>query len=419
MQLFCTITAKSGQRVPLLLENTDLTPTQLRQKVSEVTKIPLKDLRLIFRGRMIKDDDSIQSVASEYKLENDSVLHCMGKPVEDSSSAGSAPVASTVPDTTTVPSRTTVPPLSTTTTPASAPAATASPSAASTNGDPLSKALLRLKQNNPLSVFVTAVGTLEKILTNIVNNAMEEKYRRVKKNNAAFGKRLGKLVGGHDCMLATGFVVEHQSGEEVYQLHASAEKWNALMQAKAAVAAASTQAKQEQERAQQQPMTAFGNSGAAPTNPMGGMGMGGMGGFAPPNMNDPNTQNMMAQMMSNPEALGQALQNPMVQQMMQNDPNVSPMLRQYMETMANNPAMLQQMAQRMQDPAVRAQLQRAMQQGGIPGMGGMPGMGSMPGTGNAPASSSRPAPPPPPQNDQGQTEEEMIAEAIRRSLEDN
>lgn len=98
---------------------------------------------------------------------------------------------------------------------------------------------------------------------------------------------------------------------------------------------------------------------------------------------------------------------------MRNDPNVSPMLRQYMETMANNPAMLQQVAQQMQDPTVRAQIQRDMQQGG------MPEMGSMPGTGTTPASSSRPAPPPPPRNDQGQTEEEMIAEAIRRSLEDN
>ena len=306
MQVFCTITAKSGQRVPLLLEDTDLTPTQLRQKVSEATKIPLKDLRLIFRGRMIKDDDSIPSVAVEYKLENESVLHCMGKPVEDNSGS-SASVAQASPDTTTVPTRTVVPPLSSTTAPAAAPAAAARPSAASSNPDPLASALLRLKTNNPLSVYVTAVGTLEKVLTNISNNPMEEKYRRVKKNNAAFGKRLGKLVGGHDCMLATGFLVEHQNGEEVYQLHASSEKWNALLAAKNAVTAASSQAKQEQEQARQQPMPAFG--GAAPSNPMAGMGgMPGMGGFPPPNMNDPNMQNMMSQMMSNPEALGQALQ---------------------------------------------------------------------------------------------------------------
>ena len=301
MQLYCTITAKSGQRVSLTLENSTLTPTQLRQKVSEATKIPLKDLRLIFRGRMIKDDDSIPSVTVEYKLEEDSVLHCMGKPVEDSSVAPSV-AAPAVPDTTTVPNRTVVPPLSTATAPPAA--ASSIPAAAPTaRADPLTKALTRLKQNNPLSVYSTAVGTLEKILTNIANNPMEEKYRRVKKNNAAFGKRLGKLVGGHDCMLATGFVVEHQAGEEVYQLHASAEKWNALQQAKAAVSQAVASAKVEQEQARRPPMAGFG--AGAPSNPMaGGMGAG----FPTPNMNDPNMQNMMSQMMSNPQALQQALQ---------------------------------------------------------------------------------------------------------------
>jgi len=441
MQLYCTITAKNGQRVPLLLDDRVLTPTQLRHKVSETTKIPLKDLRLIFRGRMIKDDDSIPSVTVEYKLEDDSVLHCMGKPVEDSNnnsaSGSSASTTAAVPDTTTVPNRTVVPPLSTSTA-ASSSASSSAAATSSSASDPLSKSLARLKQNNPLSVYVTAVGTLEKVLTNISGNPMEEKYRKVKKHNAAFGKRLGKLVGGHDCMLASGFVVEHQSGasgtEEVYQLHASAEKWSALLQVKARITVESSKAKAEQERARQQPSPGFGGGSAMPnTNPStaGGMGMGGMGAAGGmgmggmPNMNDPNMQNMMSQMMNNPEALGQAMQNPMVQQMMRNDPNVSPMLRQYMETMANNPAMLQQVTQRMQDPAVRAQMQQAMQNGGMPGgMGGMGGGMGMPPAANANAGSTTnasapPQPPRQPQNDQGQTEEEMIAEAVRRSLEDN
>ena len=324
MQLYCTITAKSGKRVPLVLAETAVTPTQLRQQVSQVTKIPLGDLRLIFRGRMIKDDDSIASVVSEYKLEGDSVLHCMGKPVEvetgttdaDSNATANATANANARTTSSpaaaasVPNRTTVPPLSTATTRAAASAATSTSTSSSSRGgvggDPLSRALTRLKQNNPPSVYVTAVGTLEKVLTNIANNPMEEKYRRVKRQNAAFGKRLGKLVGGHDCMLATGFVVEHQSGEEVYQLHASADKWNALLQAKARVSAAASEAKLEQEQSRQRPSPGFGmplpGAAAAP----------GMGGFPPTpnnmNMNDPNLQNMMSQMMSNPEALGRALQ---------------------------------------------------------------------------------------------------------------
>ena len=333
MQLYCTITANNGQRVPLLLEETTpptkITPTQMRLKVSETTRIPLKDLRLIFRGRMIKDDESLDVVA-EYKLEIDSVLHCMGKPTPASADddAAAATAAASAPDTTTNPNRTVVPPLSASTaasTSSSAATATASATATltapATNGnDPLSKALARLKQNNPPSVYATAVGTLEKVLSNITNNPLEEKYRKVKRTNAAFGKRLGKLVGGHDCMLATGFAVEHQGGEEVYQLHASAEQWSGLVKAKAAIAAAAAAAKLEQEQARQRPTAGFGASTmpAAPgASAGGGGGMGmdmdtgagmGMGGFSPPNMNDPNVQNMMSQMMSNPEALGQAMQ---------------------------------------------------------------------------------------------------------------
>ena len=116
----------------------------------------------------------------------------------------------------------------------------------------------------------------------------------------------------------------------------------------------------------------------------------------------------------------------MVQQMMRNDPNISPMLRQYMESMSSNPAMLQQMTQRMQDPAVQAQMRQAMAANG--GAGGMPGMNmpgmNIPGAANSTAGSTtnnnnNSAAAPPPQNDQGQTEDDMIAEAIRRSLEGN
>jgi hypothetical protein len=250
---------------------------------------------------MIKDDDSIASATDEFKLENDSVLHCMGKPVEEStSSAPPAPAAST-----SAANRTVVPPLSTPTTAPVAVAASA-PRPTARQADPLARALDRLKSNNPPSVYSTAVGTLEKVLGNIVSHPMEEKYRKVKRKNAAFGKRLGNLVGGHDCMLGAGFVVEHQAGEEVYQLQASADKWNALVAAKNAVAQAAEASRAEQERARQRPVVGFG---AAP--PMGASNTpsaGGMGGFPPPNVNDPNFQNMMSQMMSNPEALGQALQ---------------------------------------------------------------------------------------------------------------
>jgi len=451
MQLFCTITSLSGKRVPLILAddettNNTMTPTQLRNKVSAVTKIPLKDLRLIFRGRMIKDDDTIESVLNEYKLENDSVLHCMGKPTIEnnnnhSTSATETTSASAVSSSSgasvTSSTRTVVPPLSTSrTTNASSVSVSAGTAGiprtipAMNLNDPLNKSLLRFRQNNPPSVYATGVETLGKILRNITDHPLEEKYRKVKKQNAAFRKRLGGLVGGHDCMLATGFIVENDSGggEEVYKLHATAEKWTYLTTtAQRIVADASQQAKLRQQQQSHQPSpagittasTASGNGNASAAGSGGGFGGFPSGGMNM-NMNDPNVQNMMSQVMNNPESLSAALQNPMVQQMMRNNPDISPSMRQDMATLSNNPAMLQQMTQRMQDPAVQAQMRQAMSAAGNSGGGGGMGNTMMPNsnaTGVAPVQQQQQQ-----QqrgNDSNQTEDEMIAEAIRRSLEDN
>ncbi|OEU12743.1 hypothetical protein FRACYDRAFT_243999 [Fragilariopsis cylindrus CCMP1102] len=474
MQLFCTITASNGQRVPLTIddnETTKMTPTQLRTQVSTVTKIPITELRLIFRGRMIKDDDTLEhSVLTEYKLENESVLHCMGKPVVVAVAAAVVDSSdnNTVSGTTTSTSsssagatvdsnRTVVPPLSRPmgsrssaasiprSLPIMNPNGDVSSNVNNLDNDPLKKALVRLRQNNPPSIYATGVTTLERVLKNIIDHPMEEKYRQVKKQNAAFNKRLGGLIGGHDCMLATGFTVDNDtsSSEEVYKLQATAQKWTYLTEkAQQIVIDASQQAKLQQQQAQQPSSSSLPVGVGVGGVPAGG-GNGGAGGMMPGlpgggpggmnmnmNMNDPNMQNMMSQMMQNPEALATALQNPMIQQMMQNDPNISPMMRQQMEAMSNNPAMLQQMTQRMQDPTVQAQLRQAMAAngggggangGGGPMGGGMGGM--MPNSNNDAGAAAPPAQQQqqqlqPPRNDTNQTEDDMIAEAIRRSLED-
>ncbi|VEU44455.1 unnamed protein product [Pseudo-nitzschia multistriata] len=404
MKVFCTVTANSGARVPLVLEGDHpvLTPGQLRERVSEATGIPLPDLRLIFRGRMIKDEGGIGDVVAEFKLEEDSVLHCMGKPVpaggaavSASASASASSGAAAASESPRVHARSAVPPLSTATAASVATAAAAAGGSPPSGGasDPLGLALERLRSGNPPSVYATAVGTLGKVLGNIVSHPMEEKYRRVKKQNPAFRKRLGGLAGGHDCMLACGFRVEVDEGEnaEVYKLHATADSWNALVEAKTRVEEAVAKAAAGD---RQQPVQAPGPAGLLPG-----------GGFPPPGglPNDPALRDSVSRMMSDPRALQAALQNPMLQQMIRSDPSVSPMLRQHLEQLSNNPAMLQQMARQMRDPATMAMFQRAMGEGGPPGPAAPPG---------GPA-------PQPPRNDSGQTEEEMIAEAIRRSLEDN
>jgi PUB domain/Ubiquitin family len=308
MQVFCTITANNGARVPIEVPD-DATPTSLRQQVSTATKIPLSQLRLIFRGKMIKDDDSKKAV-EEYKLESDCVLHCMGKPEENAASNATPTTTTAVSPTaptpsvsggssmSAVPSRIGVPAA------ASAPAAAAATTTASSGPPTVDAAILRLRQNNPPSVYETALTTLDKILNNIVTHPMEEKYRKVKRQNPAFSKRLGGLVGGHDCMLAVGFQVEIDGGAEVYQLHASAEQWPKLVQGKAAIANAAEQAKQQQ-RMPHASAAGVGNLFGAPPGGFPGMIPPG-GGSMPPL--DPTMQSAMTQMVSNPEALRAALQ---------------------------------------------------------------------------------------------------------------
>ena len=154
---------------------------------------------------------------------------------------------------------------------------------------------------------MTAVTTLEKILSNIIGHPMEDKYRRVKKMNAAFQKRLGGLVGGDDAMKAAGFDTEVDGGEEVYMMHASAEKWPALVATKAAVDGFVRDAK-----------AAANMSSTPPPMMIPGMGAGAAAGGAMPNfgnmpgmgagMGGPEMQAAAARMMQDPSAMQAMLQ---------------------------------------------------------------------------------------------------------------
>ena len=200
-----TITAApAAPRIPLQIPK-DVSGSSLRQLVSDATKIPLPKLRLIFRGRLIADDD--KNAVEEYKLEDESVLHCMGKPegADAWTTASSTTGASTAAAAAAAGSSVTINPPSRNV-----------DTVAATASDPLRTAFNTLRASNPPQTYMTAVTTLEKILSNIITNPLEEKYRRVKKQNAAFQKRLGGLTGGDDAMKAAGFVTQLDSGEEVY-----------------------------------------------------------------------------------------------------------------------------------------------------------------------------------------------------------
>ncbi|KAI2490215.1 hypothetical protein MHU86_24373 [Fragilaria crotonensis] len=97
----------NSARVPLEVA-ADESPASLRAKASEATKIPLETMRLIFRGRLVGNENDKNAV-EEYKLEQDSVIHCMGKPVQTavvpspSSATATSGSSVTVPVTTGVP----------------------------------------------------------------------------------------------------------------------------------------------------------------------------------------------------------------------------------------------------------------------------------------------------------------------------
>ena len=281
LTIHLTVTGADGApRMPMTISDS-VTAADLRQQASETTKIPLSSLKLIFRGRLIGDDATKKAV-EEFKLEEGSVVHCMGKPAS-AAAASPAPTAAKLSSTTS-------------TTPAAVPTqptlnfmppAAAAPVAATPAANPLQAALRQIRAATSPTDYVTAVSTLEKILTNIISHPMEEKYRRVKKQNAAFQRRLGGKPGGDAAMLAAGFVAQMDEGEPIYMMQASAEAWPKLMATKAAVEAAVREAQ-----------NATNTATAPPVLP----GMPGMGGGSMADMQ------RATDFMSNPQQLQAMLQ---------------------------------------------------------------------------------------------------------------
>jgi hypothetical protein len=295
------VTAEPGApRVSLNIPKS-ITAAKLREIASESTKIPLAAIKLIFRGRLIASDDSKLAV-DEYKLEEGSALHCMGKPVlSDDSSApsDSAATASSV----LVPSS-----LVGSTVSISAASASAAASASSSlSSDPLLLALQNMRATNSPADYQTAVQVLDKLLANIIAHPLENKYRRVKKENPAFQRRLGGVPGGEAVLLAAGFVSGKDDKDEaadVYMMQASEDAWTRLLAVKEKVARAVREI--DAARATNLPTAATGvgalnpfsmpsmvGGGGMPADLM-GMGSGGM----PPEMN-----RLISGMMSDPTAM--------------------------------------------------------------------------------------------------------------------
>lgn len=118
---------------------------------------------------------------------------------------------------------------------------------------------------------------------------MEEKYRSIKKSNAAFNKRLGGVSGGEQFLLAAGFTLE----DDVFVLTPSEEAWPKLVEA----GEVANRALAEAEASSTAPTTAGTGFGGGVGGNMPPMGMPGLGASGMPSME------AMQNMLSNPQAL--------------------------------------------------------------------------------------------------------------------
>lgn len=78
--------------------------------------------------------------------------------------------------------------------------------------------------NNTQEVVETAINTMLKVTSNIINHPIEDKYRKVPTSNATFNSKLGSVPGGRELMAAIGF----DQFADSWQLVPNARKWDVL-----------------------------------------------------------------------------------------------------------------------------------------------------------------------------------------------
>ena len=300
-----TVTANQGSpRLSLEIDD-EMTSSDLLKRISETTNIPLSNLKVIYRGKLIsnKKNNKSESVVQEFQLEQDSVLHCIGKPATNTSATAST--------STNAPSNTTSNSIQTAVN-ASVPsvasintATSTSTNATNTNDSPLNNAIQSLRSHNSPNDYQTALSTMDKLLQNIIQNPMEAKYRTIKKLNPAVQKRLSGKQGGHQLILACGFVetTDTTSGnnEVVYQMEPSPEAWPTLLQTKQDIQKAAMAASTSAATAP----PAASNSGLPVPN-LNNTNLFSNG--VPPDMNSPQLQQAAQQLLSNPQQLQAMLQ---------------------------------------------------------------------------------------------------------------
>lgn len=377
MRISLSLTSSpSSPRIPMTISPSATTPSSLHTLASEAACIPVEKIKMIFRGRLIPKDGQ-GNVVKEFLLEDGCVVHCMGKPSQpssitdasasspsnDSTLASASASASAV-----APSVVRPPPNNNTN------AANSNANTAGNGGHPLKSALETMKSNNEATSYSTGVATLIKLLNNIISHPTEEKYRTVKRANPAFQKRLGRLSYSTSAMAAIGFTVRREQNDTStatttgeYILVPSAEAWPKLLECQNIlnVAGADAQRRSAVIGGGGGGTTAVGDANLA-TSGMNAPMPSGMEQFGMPNLNAPGGMGGMGgpggmadALLQNPSQLRSLLQNPMVRRMMENNPNIAnnPMAQQSLEMMQQNPQMLETAIRMMsENPELRRSL---------------------------------------------------------------
>jgi len=200
---------------------------------------------------------------------------------------------------------------------------------------------LRKMEESPEKERRVALKTMLKIIENITKNPHEEKYRRIRKNNPAFAKRMQCVPGAIDSLLALGFVrVDGKEDDEMLELKATEKAWEKLT-------AGQVKVKRSLDAITRSPSTSSAPNPFAP-------GLGGANSQQFMNMmNNPMMQTMQQQLLSDPQFVENMAQQAQsmgipgldaqsLRQMMQ-DPN----FRQLQQQLMSNPQLMQQLSANM------------------------------------------------------------------------
>jgi hypothetical protein len=228
-------------------------------------------------------------------------------------------------------------------------------------------------------------------LENIITHPQEDKYRKVKRENPVFQRKFASLAGSDDLMKSVGFTTLVEESIQYYVLVPSAEAWTRLVTARG-------QLKTLIDQSNHHSSVSLSNLTTTTTSLPFPSSISSSPSFPDSRFND---------ILNNPQQLSAMLQDPMVQAMIQNDPRLANSIPPGMRDILRDP---QRMAQIMSNPMFRQQMAHMQQQQQSAAAGG-----------GVPAAQRSNLPTRAAENsneDNEMTEEEMIQEAIARSLRD-